>query len=51
MGITTADQDPRELTADELDNVSGGFFPLAVMAFAVGFDIGFIGVMAFSDLD
>ena len=31
--------------------VTGGFFPLLVMAFAVGFDAGFIGVMAFGDLD
>jgi lactobin A/cerein 7B family class IIb bacteriocin len=41
----------RELTTGELDEVSGGLFPLLVMAFAVGFDAGFIGVMAFSDLD
>jgi len=41
----------RELTMGELDQVSGGLFPLLVLAFAVGFDAGFIGVMAFSDLD
>jgi lactobin A/cerein 7B family class IIb bacteriocin len=41
----------RELTADETEAVSGGFLPLAIMAFAIGFDAGFIGVMAFSDLD
>ena len=41
----------RELTAHETDAVSGGFLPLAIMAFAVGFDIGFISVMAFKDLD
>jgi hypothetical protein len=41
----------RELTADEMDAVSAGFLPLAIMAFAIGFDAGFIGVMAFSDLD
>jgi lactobin A/cerein 7B family class IIb bacteriocin len=41
----------RPLQEDELNAVSGGFFPLLVMAFAVGFDAGFIGVMAFGDLD
>ena len=41
----------RPLQEDELNAVSGGLFPLLVMAFAVGFDAGFIGVMAFGDLD
>jgi lactobin A/cerein 7B family class IIb bacteriocin len=41
----------RPLQDDEVNSVSGGFFPLLVMAFAVGFDAGFIGVMAFGDLD
>ena len=41
----------RELTADETNAVTGGFLPLAIMAFAIGFDAGFIGVMAFKDLD
>jgi lactobin A/cerein 7B family class IIb bacteriocin len=42
-GITdTASQDVRELTASEVDNVSGGLFPLIVLALAFGFDAGFI---------
>jgi hypothetical protein len=47
--IETAERDQRELTMDELDEVSGGLFPLFVMAFAVGFDAGFITVMALKD--
>ena len=43
----TAEQGVRELTMNEVDNVSGGFFPLLVMAFAVGFDIGFIASYGF----
>ena len=31
----------RELTADETEAVSGSFLPLAIMAFAIGFDAGF----------
>jgi hypothetical protein len=30
-----AEQGLRELTTDETDAVSGGFFPLAIMAFAI----------------
>ena len=45
----TTEYDVRELTIDEADAVSGGFLPLAILAFAIGFDAGFIGVMAFSD--
>jgi hypothetical protein len=41
----------RPLQDDEINAVSGGFFPLFVMAFAIGFDAGFIGVMALGDLD
>jgi hypothetical protein len=41
----------RPLQEDEVNAVSGGFFPLLVLAFAVGFDAGFIGVMAFGKLD
>jgi hypothetical protein len=52
MNSTTITEDGvRELTIDETDAVSGGFLPLAIMAFAIGFDAGFIGVMAFKDLD
>jgi len=43
----TAKHDLRELTTSEIDGVSGGIFPLLVLAFAVGFDAGFIGVCAF----
>ena len=49
MAIATtqsAEQDLRELTTNEIESVSGGFFPLLVLAFAVGFDIGFITTMA-----
>ena len=31
---------------NEIDSVDGGFLPLLIMAFAVGFDIGFITTMA-----
>jgi hypothetical protein len=41
----------RPLQDDEVNTVSGGFFPLLILAFAVGFDAGLIGVMAFGDLD
>ena len=37
----------RELTAQELEGASGGLLPALVLAFAVGFDIGFIGMCAF----
>jgi hypothetical protein len=46
-----AEQGMRELTMGEVEDVSGGIFPLLVMAFAVGFDIGFITTMALKDLD
>jgi len=49
MTISNAEMsepDLRELATDEIDAVSGGFLPL-ILAFAVGFDIGFIGVCAF----
>ena len=46
-----AEQGQRELTVSEIDEVSGGFFPLLVMAFAVGFDIGFCATMALKPLD
>jgi hypothetical protein len=46
-----AEQGIRELTIGEFDDVSGGIFPVLVMAFAVGFDIGFITTMALKDLD
>jgi hypothetical protein len=39
----------RELTADETTR-SLRLLPLAIMAFAIGFDAGFIGVMS-QDLD
>jgi hypothetical protein len=42
-----ANADQRELTIDELDNASAGLLPALVLAFAVGFDIGFIGMCAF----
>ena len=42
-----ADYGVRELAPAEIDTVSGGIFPLLVLAFAVGFDAGFIGVCAF----
>ena len=41
-----AQQDVRELTMNEVDDVSGGFFPILMLAFCVGFDIGFITTMA-----
>jgi hypothetical protein len=41
----------RALQDDEVNAVSGGFLPLLVMAFAVGFDASFIGVTAFGELD
>ena len=43
----TADSDLRELSTSEIDGVSGAFFPLLVLAFAVGFDIGFIASYGF----
>src|SRR5262245_14418866 len=45
-----AQQDVRELTMSEVDDVSGAFFPLLIMAFAIGFDIGFITTMALKPL-
>ena len=44
--IQAASGDLRELTMNEIDAVDGGFLPLLIMAFAVGFDIGFITTMA-----
>jgi hypothetical protein len=46
-----AEQGLREMTTAEIDGVSGGIFPFLVMAFAVGFDIGFCTTMALQDLD
>jgi hypothetical protein len=48
--MDVAQQDVRELTMSEVDDVSGGFFPLFVLAFAIGFDIGFITTMALRPL-
>jgi lactobin A/cerein 7B family class IIb bacteriocin len=45
--IQSAEQGLRELTANEVDDVSGGFFPILCLAFAVGFDIGFIATYGF----
>jgi hypothetical protein len=45
-----AEQDLRELATGEIDEVSGGH-PALILAFAVGFDLGFIGVCAFGPLD
>jgi len=42
----TADPGLRELSLNEIDNVSGGFLPVLILAFAVGFDIGFCTTMA-----
>jgi hypothetical protein len=44
--IQAVDGDLRELSVNEIDAVDGGFLPLLIMAFAVGFDIGFITTMA-----
>jgi hypothetical protein len=44
--MDVAQQDVRELTMNEVDDVSGAFFPILIMAFAIGFDIGFITTMA-----
>ena len=43
----TLETSVRELSADELESASGGLLPALVLAFAVGFDIGFIGMCAF----
>jgi len=42
----TADHGLRELSMNEIDNVSGGFLPALILAFSVGFDIGFCATMA-----
>jgi lactobin A/cerein 7B family class IIb bacteriocin len=47
--MEAAEHGVRELTAREIDEVNGGIFPILVMAFAVGFDIGFCTTMYLKD--
>ena len=45
--MEVAETELRELSIDEIEGASGGLLPALVLAFAVGFDIGFIGMCAF----
>ena len=47
LNTDVANAESQELSIEELDGTSAGLLPALVLAFAVGFDIGFIGMCAF----
>jgi len=47
LNTDVANAESQELSIEELDGASAGLLPALVLAFAVGFDIGFIGMCAF----